>query len=92
VLLVAAFGAHDAQVTLRQLEHARVAITLAVAGFGALAAVAAVNRAEVFQAYGLADQRVDRDLRITQTKCVFNPRGLKPGGHFVDSASTDLNQ
>src|SRR5690606_32655424 len=57
-LIVAFFRAHDAQVTLRQLLHAGIAITLAVAALGLAPTMAAVDGAQVFQAYGFTQQAV----------------------------------
>ncbi|MCY1404188.1 hypothetical protein D9M71_193900 [compost metagenome] len=59
-VVVAFFRGHDADIALGQLGHARVAVTLAEAGLGLAPTVDAMNRPQVLQAQGLADQRVDR--------------------------------
>jgi len=85
-------GTHDAQVALSQLGHARVAITLAEAGLGLAAAMAAMDRTQVFQAHMSADQRVDRHLGIAQTKRILNGRLTELRRHFADCTATDFNQ
>lgn len=91
-VVMATFGAHDAQVTLGQLGHARVAVTLAETGFGLAAAMAAMNGTQVFQAHVGADQRVDRHLGVAQTKRVLNGRLTELRRHFADCTATDFNQ
>src|SRR5471032_2355154 len=92
LIVVALLGAHDADITLRQLEHARVAITLAVAGLGLAPAVAAMDRTQKLQAHGLADQGVDRELFITQAKPVLHQGFVQASGHLVDGAATNFDQ
>jgi len=89
---MATLGAHDAQVTLGQLGHAWVAIALAEAGLGLAAAMAAMDGAEVFQAYMGADQGVDRHLGIAQAKRVLNGRLTELRRHFADCTATNFNQ
>ncbi|MNP48247.1 hypothetical protein D3C76_1423530 [compost metagenome] len=91
-VVVAFFRGHDAHVALGQLGHARVAVTLAEAGLGALAAMAAMNGAEVFQAQALADHGVDRHLRVIQAEAVLHHRCLQAYRHLAQRATSEFDQ
>ncbi|MCY1540265.1 hypothetical protein D9M68_758940 [compost metagenome] len=88
-VVMAAFRAHDAQVALRQLLHARVAIALTEAGFGLAPAMAAMDRTKVLQAHGLADQRIDRHLFIVQTERVLHRR-VETRHHLAQGTASQL--
>ncbi len=93
LIVMAFFRAHDAQVALRQLEHARVAVTLAVAGLGLAPAMTAMNGAEKLQTQRLADQRVDRYLGLAEAKSVLHTRRvILTRRHFVDCSATNFDQ
>ena len=87
--VVALFRADDALVALRQFRHAGIAVALAVTLLRALAAVAAVDRAQIVEADALAEQRVERDFLLTKAQAVLH-RSLQPHRHLAQRTACDL--
>ncbi|MNT29355.1 hypothetical protein D3C72_1650900 [compost metagenome] len=92
LVVVAFFRGHDAHIALGQLGHARVAVALAEAGLGLATAVTAMDGTKVFQAQGLADQRIDRHFLLAQTKSVLHHRRVETRRHFTDGAAAKFDQ
>ncbi|MNQ63676.1 hypothetical protein D3C85_780680 [compost metagenome] len=89
-VVVAALRAHDADIALRQLLHAGVAVTLAETGLGPAPAVAAMDGAQVLEAQGLAKQRIDRHLLLAQAKGVLH-RCLQARRHLAQGTAGQLD-
>src|SRR5690606_7248580 len=86
-LVVAAFRAHDADVTACQLGHAGVTVALAVAFLGSPAAVHAMDFTQCLQPYRAAEQLIQWYLLLAQGQTVIDGFTQSPK-QLADAALT----